>query len=244
MVAARKEEKVLPAAVVREILAERVLEIESEQMRPLRRREKQEIRDEVFQDLLPRAFTRSKLTYAYIDPRHRSILVDSATAAKAEELISLLRETLGSFPAKPLKVRRAPASVMTAWVDGTDPAPGFRLLDECELRDPGEEGGVVRCRKQDLSSQEIQGHLRAGKQVVRVGLEWSQRLSLVLGEDLTIRRLRFGDVVQEEAADSGGDDAAAKFDADFALMSLELERFLPNLLEVLGGEEEDLEQAA
>jgi len=55
--------------------------------------------------------------------------------------------------------------------------------------------------------------------------------------------LRFADVLQEEAA-SSGEDAAARFDADFALMSLELAAFLPKLLEVFGGEEAGLEKAA
>lgn len=243
MLTARKEEKVLPAAVVREIAAERVMEIETEQVRTLRRKEKEDIRDEVLQDLLPRAFTRSKLTHAYIAPRDGLIVVDSASANRAEELISLLREVLGSLRVKPLKVRHAPAAVMTAWVEGSDKAPGFEPLDECELRDLGEEGGVVRCRKQDLSSEEMQGHLRAGKQAVRLAVEWNERLSCVLGDDLIIRRLRFADVLQEEAANSG-EDAAARFDADFALMSLELATFLPNLLDAFGGEEEDLEKAA
>jgi recombination associated protein RdgC len=89
----------------------------------------------------------------------------------------------------------------------------------------------------------MQGHLRAGKQAVRLAVEWNQRLSCVLGDDLIIRRLRFADVLQEEAANSG-EDAAALFDADFALMSLELAAFLPNLLEVFGGEEQGLEKAA
>jgi len=243
MLTARKEEKVLPTAVVREIVAEKVLEIEAEQMRTLRRKEKEDIRDEVMQDLLPRAFTRSKLTYAYVAPRDGLILVDAASANKAEELIGLLRETLGSLRVRPLKVQHAPAAVMTAWVEGTSKAGEFEPLDECELRDPGEEGGVVRCRKQDLSSEEMQGHLRAGKQVVRLAVEWSQRLSCVLGDDLIIRRVRFADVLQEEAANSG-EDAAARFDADFALMSLELAAFLPSLLTAFGGEEEGLERAA
>ena len=66
----------------------KVLEIETEQMRRVARKEKESIRDEVLQELLPRAFTRSKLTYAYIDPRQGWILVDNPTASKAEEMIS------------------------------------------------------------------------------------------------------------------------------------------------------------
>ena len=125
MVCLRREEKVLPAAVVREIVNDKVLEIETEQMRRVARKEKESIRDEVLQELLPRAFTRSKLTYAYIDPRQGWILVDNPTASKAEELISLLRETLGSFPVRPLAAQHSPAAMMTAWVDGSARADGL-----------------------------------------------------------------------------------------------------------------------
>ena len=244
MVCLRKEEKVLPAAVVREIVDEKVEEIEAEQMRMVRRKERESIRDEVMQDLLPRAFTRSKLSYAYIDPRPGWILSDSSTATGAEELISLLRETLGSLPTRPMEVSQSPAAVMTAWLQEGLVGSSLELGDECELRDLGEEGGVVRCRRQDLGSDEIQAHLRAGKQAVKLALEWSERLSCVLGDDLSMRRLRFLDLVQEEAADAAGEDDAARFDTDFALMGLELARFIPQLLEVFGGERDGLERAA
>jgi len=41
--------------------------------------------------------------------------------------------------------------------------------------------------------------------------------------------------VMDEAADTHADDQAARFDADFTLMSLELSRFIPALLEAFGG---------
>ena len=54
-----------------------------------------------------------------------------------------------------------------------------------------------------------------------------------------MRRLRFSDALVEEAAEAAADDqAAALFDADFTLMSLELRRFLPRLIEVFGGAED------
>lgn len=243
MVCLRKEEKVLPAAVVREVVNDKVLEIESEQMRRVARKEKESIREEVLHELLPRAFTRSKLTYAYIDPRQGLVLVDNPSATKAEEVISLLRESLGSFPVRPLAVQHSPAAILTSWVDGSARTQGFEVQDECELRDTGEEGGIVRCRRQDLGSDEIQGHLRAGKQVVRLAVEWNERIGCVLGDDLVVRRLRFSDVLQEEAADAGAEDAVARFDADFALMTLELSRFVPAMLDAFGGEEQ-MERAA
>ena len=55
----RREEKILPASVVNEFLADKVQQIEAEEARDLGRREKKQLRDEVYTDLLPRAFTRS-----------------------------------------------------------------------------------------------------------------------------------------------------------------------------------------
>ena len=112
----------------------------------------------------------------------------------------------------------------------------FRLADECELRDEAEEGGVVRCKGQDLSGEEIQVHVQAGKQVTRLALTWNNHIALVLTEDLTIRRLRFLDLVREQLTDLKAETAEQLFGAEFALMTGELALFLPRLLEVCGGE--------
>ncbi|MEW7978616.1 MAG: recombination-associated protein RdgC [Candidatus Sedimenticola endophacoides] len=234
MVCARREERVLPTAVVREHFAQRVAEIEEAEGRKVRRREQMELKENILTELMPRAFTRASSTYAYIDGEHGWLVVDVASAKRAEELITLLRETLGSFPLKPLEVAQSPASVMTAWLAGR-PAREFQIQDECELRDTVEEGGVVRCRRQDLAGGEIQAHLEAGKQVARLAVEWHERLALVLTEELAIKRLRFLDVILEEAAEAEAEDAATCFDVDFALMSLELGRFIPRLIDTFGG---------
>ncbi len=112
----------------------------------------------------------------------------------------------------------------------------FVISDQCELRDTKKEGGIVRCSQQDLFADEIQSHLKAGKQVTRLAIEWRERLSCILSEDLTIKRLKFLDVVLDAAHEQGAEDEAAQFDADFTLMTLELSRFIPALTEIFGGE--------
>ncbi len=235
MVCARKEERVLPAAVVQEMLAEKVAAIESEQARTVRRNEREELRQEIRAELLPKAFRKSSHTHAYIDPGAGWLIVDAASASKAEELVSLLRETLGSLPAIPPAVSSAPASVLTQWLSGQTPPAGYRIEDQCELRDPAAEGAVVRCTKQDLLSDEIQTHLKAGKQVTKLAIAWHDRLTCILCDDLSIKRLRFLDIIQERAADEAADEAS-RFDADFALMTLELSRLIPSIMDIFGGE--------
>ncbi len=235
MICARRNEKVMPAAVVREQLAQRVEAIEEKEQRKVGRKEQMDLKDELMIHLLPQAFTKSALTYAYIDTKGGWLLVDAASAKRAEELITLLRETLGTLPLRPLEVNQAPASIMTGWLLGKVSSGDFQIMDQCELREPTEEGGIVRCRRQELTGSEIQAHLDAGKQVVQLALEWDGRIGFVLGEDMALKRLKFLDIIQEEAADTEVEDAATRFDVDFTLMSLELGRLVPKLVAAFGG---------
>lgn len=236
MICLRREERVVPAAAVRETLELRAKEIEEKTGRKVRGKARTELRDTVILEMLPRAFTRSRHTFAYIDPRDGWLVVDAATAAKAEEVTAALREALGTLPIAPLAVTESPGAVMTTWVaTGKTPA-SFSIENECDLCEPGEGGAVIRVRKHDLDADEIRAHVEAGMRVTRLALGYDQRLRFVLDEQLNVKRLKFLDLIQEEAASVEVEDAAARFDSDFAIMSLELSRFLPVLVDAFGGE--------
>jgi recombination associated protein RdgC len=234
----KREEKLLPATVVREQLEERVADIQAAQGRKVYRKERLSLKDEIVQDCLPRAFSRSSHVYAYIDTRANWVLVDAASAARAEELLNLIRECIGSFPVLLPQVNNAPASTMTGWLLHRSLPEDVVLGEECELREPGEEGGVVRCRGVDLLSEEVETHLHAGKQVSRLSLAWEDRLTLVLAEDLVLRRLKFSDQLMKENEDIPEADNAARLDADFALMSDALTGLQERVVSLFGGEAE------
>ncbi len=235
MICARREEKLLPAAVVNEIVEEKVDQIQQEEGRKVARKERSELRDDIFHQLLPKAFSRFTRHYAMIDKQQGWIVVDAASANKAEAVITLLRDTLGSLPVKPLEVTISPAHVMTEWLKNPDQSKDFTLLDSCELQDRSDEASVLRCKGQDLSAAEIVAHIDAGKTVVKLAIEWDQRLSCVIDEDMSVKRLRFLDLIQEQAADYQVESDADIFDAHFTLMSLEFRRFLPRLFTLFGG---------
>ena len=237
LIAARKEDRILPGSVVRDALKEKVEEIEAEQMRKVYKKERDQIKDEIIQAFLPRAFIRRSSTFAAIAPKQGLILVNSASPKRAEDLLSTLREEIGTLPVRPLTVKVAPTATLTDWVKTQTAAPGFHVLDECELRDTNEDGGIVRCKRQDLTSDEIQLHLSAGKFVTQLALAWEDKLSFVLDDKTVIKRLRFEDLLTDQAEQDGGDEALGQLDASFTLMMLTLNEFLPQLFEALGGEE-------
>lgn len=238
LVKLRREEKLLPSSVVREQLDEKIAAIEADQGRKVYRKERLNLKDEIVQDCLPRAFSRSTHIHAYIDVQANWLFVDTASASRAEEMLNLLRECIGSFPLLLPQVNNAPTAVMTAWLSHRSLPDDFELGQECELRETGEEGGVVRCRGVDLLSEEVETHLHAGKQVARLALSWDQRVSLVLSEDLCLRRLRFTEELMKENEDIPEADNAARLDADFALMTDAITGLQQRVLALFGGEVE------
>jgi len=238
MFALRRNERVLPGIVVRQLLEERMAQLEAERGRKVGRKERLELRDAVVQELLPRAFVRSSETYAYLDPDAGWLLVNAGSSKKADELTGHLLETMPLLPLALPQLNQSVATVATSWLLAPEQmARGFSLEDECELVGVGEFAGVIRCRKQDLASSEVRAHAEAGKQAKKVAINYADRLSFVLHDDLTLRRLRFGEIVAEEAGRDPAEDEATAFDVDFVLMGAEFAEFIPQLLEALGGED-------
>ncbi|MDN5923703.1 MAG: recombination-associated protein RdgC [Xanthomonadales bacterium] len=224
------EDKILPAAVINEATALRVRDLAAKEDRRIGGRQRREIKAAVLDELLPRAFSRPSRLDAYLDRKHGWLVLDTSSRKSAEAALGALREAMESFPALPLAAKETPRAVLTDWLTRGVLPEGLSLGDECELRDPSvAQGALVRCQRQDLASGEIQEHLRTGKQVFQLGLEYDGRIGFVLGEDLVVRKLRFNDVVTDALDEDQQASPAAEVDARFALMSLELERLLGQL---------------
>lgn len=236
MLCARQQEKVLPAAVVNEFLEEKVREIQDQDGRKPGRKERSELKDQIIFELLPRAFSRSKKLYAYIDVEQGLLFVDSSSYKRAEDLLGLLRETLGSLPVIPVKAKNTAQHMMSEWVKNVAPN-GFELGGECELRDSADETAVIRAKNQDLSSEQIQNHLAAGMFVSKLAMSWEGGVDFLVDDQLAIKRLQFGDLIRDKADDINSETAAEQFDADFSIMSGEFARFIPAVLEAFGGED-------
>lgn len=226
------EDKLLPSSVVNEAVAGKIEALEAQRGKRIGGRERKRLKDEALHELVPKAFVKPFRQAAYLDEKAGWIVIDSASRKSAEGFLTVLRETLGTFPALPLDPEESPRALMTGWLTGAKLPEGFELGDECELKDPVDGGAQVRCRRQALDADEVREHLRGGKQVSQLGLVVDGRVSFVLGEDLAVRKVKFLDVVVEELESTDRESPRAELDARFALMSLTLKPVLARLDEV------------
>jgi recombination associated protein RdgC len=149
----------------------------------------------------------------------------------------MLRKAIGSLPVVPL-ARHSVQADLTSWLKDDSAPSDINVLEEAELQALEEDGAIIRCKNQDLYSEEITHHLEAGKSVQKIAVEWSETLTAIIQEDLSIKRLKFTDVIREQNDDIPKDQMLARLDANFALMSGEVVRFAKRLKEIFNLDDE------
>ena len=229
------EQKLLPASVIRQVADERIREMEGALGGPIGRKQKRDMRDRVTAELMPKALSRRRTTYAWMDMAHGWLVINAAGEPKAEQLLEVLRRTEDELPAVRLETQMSPATAMTRWVMAGDVEGPFGMDEDLELRAPDTSKATVRYSRHTLEGKDIRDHLAAGKEPLRLGLTWNDKVSFVLTSDLQVKRLSFLNIIEREAGEEL-DNEDERFDIDFALMTGELSKMLGDLVKALGGE--------
>ncbi|MFM7009646.1 MAG: recombination-associated protein RdgC [Betaproteobacteria bacterium] len=99
----RSEKKLLPASVINQFVRVRAQESEEQQGFRPGRKQRRDLKEEVTGSLLPRAFSLLRDTRVWIDPINHWLAIDTASTAKAEEVISALGKAIYPFPVKPIR---------------------------------------------------------------------------------------------------------------------------------------------
>ena len=235
LIALGVEQRLLPSSVVKQVAEDKAEELEAQQGFKPGRKQMKEIKEAVMQELLPRAFTRRRKVYAWIDPKAGYLAVDAASRNAAEPLIETLHKALDELPLKLVNTERSPAAAMTDWLAAGEAPGAFTIDQDCELRAITDEASAVRYVRHSLEGNEIRDHIASGKQVSKLALTFDDRLSFILTDKFEIKRLQPLDTLTE----SDSQDSLTReeqFQADFALMTGELRRLIPELIEILGGE--------
>jgi recombination associated protein RdgC len=229
------ETKSVPASAVKTRLEEQLDKIEQDTGRRPKGKRAKELKEEIVRDLLPRAFPKRGNATVWINPDAGFVVVDASSIKKADAIVSRLVELLGGgLSLSFLQSEISPAVAMSGWLKSKEAPAGFTIDRDCELKQPDSEKATVRYARHTLDIDEVGQHIEQGKVPTQVAMTWDSRVSFVLTESLAIKKIKLLDVVLEGASSATRDDGG--FDADVALMTGELGKLIPDLIDALGGE--------
>lgn len=225
------EEKILPTTVIRHELNQKIKEIELQEDRKVRQREKLAMKDDLMLTLLPRAFTKFSRYYAYIDTKNNYLVFNTTQAKKTEQFISLFKksvsEDIAAFELKKL------SPIVTSWLKTQAYPAEFAIEKACVLQDPGHEDRVIRCQEQDLFATSIQALIKDGCEVKQLALSWHDRVNFILSaDDFTLRSISYEEEITAQATEMEAETKTQQFIADFFIMSATITELLSDLQNV------------
>jgi recombination associated protein RdgC len=227
------ETKAVPGGVIKAELERRLDIAEAETGRRPKGKRAKELKEDIVRELLPRAFPKRGATTVWISPAARLLVIGVSSPKKADRVVSQLVELLGGgFRVTQMQTQLSAATAMSDWLVTQEPPAGFSIDRECELKQPDSEKATVRYARHTLEIDEVGEHIRQGKLPTQLALTWNDRVSFVLNEQGTIRKIKLLDLVLEGAPKGSADDG---FDADVALVTGEMGRLIPDLVDALGG---------
>ncbi len=231
------ETKSVPAQVLRDAVNTRAKQIEVSTGRKPGKKERRELSDDIRLEMLPMAFSNRSATWVWIDPETGTMVVDSASSQRLDDVITQVVRLIDGIVVRRLETSISPAAAMASWLVDRgiiEQDTEFEINRMCELRACDETKARVRYQNHGLDIDEVRDHIAKGKVPSKLALTWSDRVSFVLDNVGRLTAIKFLDVVFENAALR--DTSADAFDADVVIATTELAILIHNLVQALAGE--------
>ncbi len=229
MITLQIEEKILPASVVNHNLKDKIKQIELNEARKVRQKEKLNYKDELVHTLLTRAFTKFTLLNAYIDVRNQWLILNSISPAKTELFLSMFKKAFGECMEETEVIK--PSALLTHWLKTQEYPQEFSIGKACVLQDPDQQNRVVRCQQQDLFTSGVQTIFQEGFNVIQMELCWQDRIRFVIADDFSLRSVSLNEEDINEMKENY-ETKQERFDADLILMSESYTGMFKDLLNI------------
>lgn len=190
-----------------------------------------ELKERVYDDMLPRAFVKREVTRAIITSEW--LIVDASTASKADDMIKMLLKSYERMPIESWRVQASPVGRMTSWLQDDEAPAGFSIDMDAIMRATGESKAQVAYKRHTLEPSELGRHIAAGKCCVKLAMTWDSKISFVLDQTLAIKSIKMLDILKENNFPAANNDE--RFDNDLMLFTGEFVKLLNDLSEALGG---------
>jgi len=221
------EEKVVPGSAVKERLDAELKKRFQATGEKLKKDEKEAIKDAIYADLISKALSKTTYISGYIDIKNELVVVDTSSENASHEFLMFLRDGLGELETEIVEPPFDSVQLMTSWLSqGSADAP-FELGMDCVLKDQVD-SSTIRASKSDLSSDDINRHLRSGKLCEELSLNWHDRIDFSMNSKFQIKKIKFREVVTNQIVEDLGES-----DDAYSVMLSSMEIMVEDLAEVI-----------
>ncbi len=235
LICLQTEAKLLPASIIRQKLNEKIKEIKSTQDRKVSYKERNDLKQEIYRELLPRAFGAVYRDYAFIDTKNNWLILDTNSPKNTEKFVEFFKRSLNEIKIMSPEIKN-PSPILTRWLLDGDHPKSLSIEDTCVLVDPKQPERKIRIQRQDLAANCVQPLLKNNLEVSQIKMTWDERVTFILKNDLTLQSLQYQDSVVELSGEYKGghknDAEEGSFKADFFIMSGILTKMFSEFLKV------------
>lgn len=237
----KEEVRKVPADTVKERVKEEIAKLKkANPSMKIGKDIKNRLKEEITQELLPYAFSKYSYTYGYYNIKKKAVFLNSASMNKADVVKAFIEHAFNSYfefgYMNYTKSKEHPNENMANWLQTGQTPSKISAQFFVKLRDTDEGKGTISYKKQDLNEEKLKTYLKEGKTVAELELDYNNQLTFILSEDLTLKSIKFGKSVKEEAKTSD-ESEAGEFYADFCIMQGYVEEIHQYLVDkCLGGQ--------
>lgn len=228
----RKEVRDVPAGEIRRQASQRIEAQELEYGRQLNKKEREALAEDVYLQLLPRAFSKVSDVLIWINLADNYVVVGETASSKVDESLALLRKALGSLPVVPYCTEQRPEQTMTGWV--MDPASlpaGFSLGQEVKMLSALQKGPATHAKADLLDSAVVAAAREEDQQVVALGMTWRGLFAFTLLDTLRLKGLApIDDALNAVVSGKDAQDHLEMMDNNFVLFTGTARELLADLL--------------
>lgn len=229
-------QRLLPTSVLKAALEEKKQQFESENQKSMSRSESLQAKEQLEFDLLPKAFTVDKKRWFYIDTEKQWIVVNSAAANQASDVISYLIKALGAQGYTPMTLEHALPALMKQWLlDPESLAFGFSMGAHCQLVRSEDDKTTYNCKDIEAHHDHLCSLLEQGYQIKSLELLWEDKLSFSLMDNFVFKRVKCLNLISSDLKDNRNlESQISQLDADLALLTGEMRVLLKDFSSLVG----------
>ncbi len=226
-----KEMRVLPRSVVNRILEQRVLQLETQRGYPVKRAESAQMAEDVEFELLPQAFCVQKRLFALFDHARQRLIINTSSKNSATQVLAMLRKSIPEMSILPLIFPDKLAMNFTNWIMYPETLPAnTQLAADYVLFSMENENKRFNCKGCSNLDEEIIDLIAKGLAASEISLIWNERIQFTLTQDLTFKRLKCLDLLQEDLEElSALDDQEEQQQASLVLLAGELRELVDHI---------------